>query len=150
MHTDPTSTPAPTSDVRQPLRRRIVTVGLGAGLAFALAVGAGCSAPAEDQAAADGRSEATESALAALDPETRQLVEFEAAWQCDLTRFAFDDLSEIDTMRAELQEAQGVSDEDYEAFVDRLASEPDLAALVAALNADCGGNDVGLEGPVSL
>ena len=145
MHTDPTTTPE-----RTPLRRRLAAIGVGAGLALGAVVGAGCSAPAEDQAAADNRAEATESALAALDPETRTLVEFEAAWQCDLTRFAFDELSEIDAMRAELQEAQGVSDEDYEAFLARLASEPDLATLVVELNADCGGNDLELDGPVSL
>ncbi len=132
-----------------PVRRRVAAIGLSAGMAVGLFV-SGCAAPTEDSASAGDSSAATEAALAALDADTRTLVEFEAAWQCDLTRFAFTDLSEIDTLRAELQEAQGVTDEEYDAFVTRLETEPELASLVAELNNDCGGNDLELEGPVSL
>ena len=104
-------------------------------------VGASCSTPAEDQAAADGRSEATESALAALDPRPACSSSSRPPGSATHRDFAFDDTERDRRDARRLQEAQGVSDDDYEAFVARLACEPDLAALVVELNADCGGND---------
>lgn len=120
-------------------RRLAATAALVAGLA----TGAACSAPSEDTASAAD-------ALAALDEDTRAHVEFEAAWQCDLTRFAFDDLTEIETMRTEQLDAYGLTEEAHTEFLTRLDTEPDLAEIVSELSGDCAGTDVDLDGPVEL
>lgn len=135
--TDPTVT-TPRRGHRN-ARRLLATAAIAAGLA----VGTACSAPSEDTASASD-------ALAALDEDTRTHVEFEAAWQCDLTRFAFDDLAEIETMRAEQLEAYGLTEEAHAEFVARLDAEPDLAEIVSEISGDCAGTDIDLEGPVEL
>lgn len=133
-------TPRTVTTRRQGHARRLVAT---AAIAAGLATGAACSAPSEDTASASD-------ALAALDEETRTHVEFEAAWQCDLTRFAFDDLAEIETMRTEQLEAYGLTEQAHADFVARLDAEPDLAEIVSEISGDCAGTDIDLEGPVEL
>jgi hypothetical protein len=125
---------------RRGLSRRLAAA---AAITAGLATGAACAAPAEDTASATD-------ALAELDEVTRTHVEFEAAWQCDLTRFAFDDLAEIETMRIDQLDAYGLTEEAHTEFVARLDTEPDLAEMVSELSGDCAGTDVDLDGPVEL
>ena len=106
--------------------------------------------PGTRPAAAPESSIETRTVRAALDSDTRAHVEFEAAWQCDLTRFAFDDLSEVDTMRTEQLESYGITEDAHEDFVARLDTEPDLAEIVAELSGDCTGTDTDIDGPVEL
>jgi len=135
---------SPTGPQGGRLARRVAIVAMGVAIATASA----CSAPSEDTASANT------DALAALDEDTRAHVEFEASWQCDLTRFAFEDLSEIDAMRVDQLESFGITDDAHDDFIERLDTEPELAELVADLSADCTGTGTDIDGdsdgPVEL
>ena len=119
---------------RNPYSPGRVQSGLAAVLAAgALALGA-CSAPAEDGAAADPLA-----GLDELDDATRTMVEFEATWQCDVTRFAFDDVAEMDAMLDDRLAAEQLTRDDLEDFRARLGVDEDLQRFVAELSDACGG-----------
>ena len=72
-----------------------------------------------------------------LDPATQNLVLFESGWQCEVSRFAVDDPSELDRLREDRKELLEISDGAYEAFLDRLASDDELARIVADATSEC-------------
>ena len=66
------------------------------------------------------------------------LVAVAAEWQCDLQRFAFDSLSDLDVLLEETLAARGVSVEEFDAFELALESDRDLREQVLAVyEADC-------------
>lgn len=77
-----------------------------------------------------GGEEPEPSALDGLPPEELALVTVEADWQCDVTRFAFDELSELEEIRAIQLAELGIDEADYAAFVERLSDEPTLRDAV--------------------
>ena len=78
-----------------------------------------------------------ESAFDSLDPAPPNLVLFESGWQCEVSRFAVDDPSELDRLREDRKELLEISDGAYEAFLDRLASDDELARIVADATSEC-------------
>ncbi len=72
-----------------------------------------------------------------LDVETQNLVRFESGWQCEVSRFAVDDASDLERLRAERQAAQEISDEAYAEFLARLAEDEELAQVVAEETSAC-------------
>ncbi len=78
-----------------------------------------------------------ERSVAAAD-DAPVLVAVAAEWQCDLQRFAFDSLSDLDELLAETLAARGVSVDEFEAFELELESDRDLREQVLAVyEADC-------------
>lgn len=78
-----------------------------------------------------------ETSLDNLDPATRNLVMFESGWQCEVGRFAVDDPAELDRLREDRRELLEISDGAYEAFLDQLATDDELARIVADVTSEC-------------
>lgn len=72
-----------------------------------------------------------------LDAETQNLVRFESGWQCEVSRFAVADASDLERLRADRQAAHEISDEAYAEFLLRLADDDDLAQVVADETSAC-------------
>lgn len=72
-----------------------------------------------------------------LDPATQNLVMFESGWQCEVGRFAVDDPGELDRLREDRKELLEISDGAYQAFLDRLASDEELARIVSDATSEC-------------
>lgn len=72
-----------------------------------------------------------------LDPATQTLVVFESGWQCEVGRFAVDDPAELDQMRTDRRDELQITESDYQAFLDRLADDDELAQIVSDATADC-------------
>ncbi len=65
-----------------------------------------------------------------LPPASEPLVEFEASWLCQVQRFAFSDLSEIETQKRRALEGAGFTSADYADFQVRLEDDGDLRSEV--------------------
>ncbi|MEM7287841.1 MAG: hypothetical protein AAF480_15930 [Actinomycetota bacterium] len=78
-----------------------------------------------------------ETSFDSLDPSTQNLVLFESGWQCEVSRFAVDDPAELDRLRADRADAHDITDGAYQAFLDRLATDDDLARIVSDVTSDC-------------
>lgn len=77
------------------------------------------------------------SAPAAVDAD-QGLVGFEADWQCERERHAFDELADLDARLAATREAAGISAEDYDEFLASLADDAELRRdVLAAYRAVC-------------
>lgn len=72
-----------------------------------------------------------------LDPATQNLVMFESGWQCEVSRFAVDDPAELDRLREDRQQLLEITDGAYEAFLDRLATDDELAQIVSEVTSEC-------------
>ncbi len=59
------------------------------------------------------------------------LVELEATWQCDVTRFSFESADAIDTKREQIRSRFGVDEADHRRFVDLVESDAGLRDQVA-------------------
>ena len=66
-----------------------------------------------------------------LSAPVETLVELEAAWQCDVTRFSFEDSTAIATRAEEHRTRYGVSDDDYAIFTEMLHDDVALRESVA-------------------
>ena len=92
------------------------------------------TSPAVEESSSDGSVERSVSAA----DDAPVLVAVAAEWQCDLQRFAFDSLSDLDELLAETLAARGVSAEEYEAFQLELESDRELREEVLSVyEADC-------------
>ncbi len=69
-----------------------------------------------------------------LEASVDTMVEFEATWQCDVTRFSFDSPEEIDEKRDQTRGRFGVTATDHKIFTDMLGSDVDLREAVASRN----------------
>ena len=78
-----------------------------------------------------------ESAFDSLDPATQNLVMFESGWQCEVGRFAVDDPGELDRLREDRRDLLDISDGAYQAFLDRLATDDELARIVSEATSAC-------------
>lgn len=66
-------------------------------------------------------------------------VEFEARWVCDLERSTYGDPADVETALRERLAAEGIDQDEYRAFSQRLDVETDLARHVqAAVLERCG------------
>ncbi len=65
-----------------------------------------------------------------LPPASEPLVAFEASWLCQVQRFAYTDISEIETQQRRALEGAGFSSADYADFEVRLEEDADLRAEV--------------------
>ena len=72
-----------------------------------------------------------------LDPATQNLVMFESGWQCEVGRFAVDDPGELDRLREDRRDLLDISDGAYQAFLDRLATDDELARIVSDATSEC-------------
>ncbi len=68
---------------------------------------------------------------------TQRLVAFEVAWQCDLARFAVDELSELDAILAGHRTDFEVTDAEYAAFQADLAVDAGLRAAISNQTSEC-------------
>ena len=59
------------------------------------------------------------------------MIEFEAAWQCDVTRYSFADAGAIESKEQELRDRFGVGATDQATFVTMVAADPELRAELA-------------------
>ena len=78
-----------------------------------------------------------ENSFDSLDPATQNLVLFESGWQCEVSRFAVDDPSELDQLRADRADDHDITDGAYQAFLDRLATDDELAQIVSDVTSEC-------------
>lgn len=68
-----------------------------------------------------------------------ELVTFEAHWQCERQRHAFDQLEDLTARFEATREAAGITGEAYADFQERLADDVDLRLeVLAAYQAECG------------
>lgn len=75
----------------------------------------------------------------ALTESDLAFADFEAEWLCDVQRYSYADLSEMDEARADLMLAHGVEAEDYRDFKDLLEEHEELRMRVAdTYAATCG------------
>ena len=79
----------------------------------------------------------SETTFDSLDAETQNLVRFESGWQCEVSRFAVDDASDLERLRTDRQAAHDISDEAYAEFLVRLADDDALAQVVADQTSAC-------------
>ena len=75
--------------------------------------------------------------LDSLDETTRNLVLFESGWQCEVGRFVVDDAAELEQLRVNRQDAHDISPAAYQAFLERLADDDDLAHIVSEETSSC-------------
>lgn len=61
------------------------------------------------------------------------MVEFEAAWQCDVTRYSFADSQAIEAKQDEVRIRFGIDPSDHVTFTAMLAEDADLRESVAEL-----------------
>lgn len=66
-----------------------------------------------------------------LDAPVETLIEFEATWQCDVTRFTFASVQEIDEKRDGLRDRFEVSAQDHKIFTDMVEDDADLRGQLA-------------------
>ena len=97
-------------------RRSKQTAKVGIGVAVAVLMAGSCSSDPE------------------LEAEVETLVEFEATWQCNVTRFSFDSSAQIDQRRDDTRLRFGVTASDHKIFTDMLEDDEDLRGTVATRN----------------
>ena len=78
-----------------------------------------------------------DSSFDSLDPATQTLVAFESGWQCEVGRFAVDDPAELERLRTDRRDELAITEGDYQAFLDRLAEDEELARIVSDATSDC-------------
>lgn len=59
------------------------------------------------------------------------MIDFETAWQCDVTRFSFADSQAMETREGELRARFGIEPADQARFSTMLAGDADLREVVA-------------------
>ncbi len=59
------------------------------------------------------------------------MIEFEATWQCDVTRYSFPDADAIEAKEQELRDRFGVDATDQATFVTMVAGDPELRSELA-------------------
>ncbi len=59
------------------------------------------------------------------------MIEFEAAWQCDVTRYSFADAEAIEAKQDEVRTSYGVAPADHQTFTTMLAGDAELRESVA-------------------
>ena len=70
--------------------------------------------------------------------ETEALIAFEAGWQCERQRHAFDELEDLAERLEATREAAGITAEAYDAFQEALEGDGDLRQQVlAAFRVEC-------------
>lgn len=59
------------------------------------------------------------------------MIEFEVAWQCDVTRYSFADSQAIDDKQDEFLTRFGIDEADHASFAVMLSDDPELRETVA-------------------
>lgn len=59
------------------------------------------------------------------------LIEYEATWQCDVTRYSFADSQAIESKQAEVMASFGITSADHATFTEVLAEDEELRGTVA-------------------
>ncbi len=60
------------------------------------------------------------------------MIEFEASWQCDVTRYSFADAEAIEAKEQELRDRFGIGATDQATFVAMVADDAELRSALAA------------------
>lgn len=69
-----------------------------------------------------------------LEASVETMVEYEANWQCDVTRFAYESPEEIDSRRDRIRDLFGVTADDQKIFTQMVEDNQELRDAVALRN----------------
>lgn len=69
-----------------------------------------------------------------LEASVDTMIEFEAKWQCDVVRFAYESADRIQDRQIQMQERFGVTADDHKIFTQMVEDDDELRSAVALRN----------------